>query len=634
MKYYHGLILAAAFPIILAIFIAGPDSPIILGGLALFLLPAIAAGRAFGQRDTARGWAAAAVAFGLMIFLSGIVRPAGAFVLISAFVSLSLFLFGKRPSPEPAPVDSGTDARSFVIAIFLQILLVAPPYMLLLTEQAGRFLYPPYFNIDFLHHLAIASSTSRSFPPETPFQAGHPLHYYWFFHLFPGALIRWGAPAIPALMASSLAAGFLFLGVAISLVGKVTSRKTGITAGMALVFLTGGYKGVYAIARPLVESLVPGLVRVPSAGEDVPLAISDLSHGIYRDFLYEPHALMALSLILASLSLFKPGGRRTALAVFATGFDAFIGAIGVAWAILSALIPAGPEEQRLRPFLYAVFTAAAGFFTFRITGIFGAPQIGFHPYPAAWKILPIYLLAEYGGLMIMTLAFLRREFPAGRLPRDILLLAATGLAIGLSVGEPANPELFLRKSVKVVGIGFVALAASEIARRIETRRWPALVLPACVLLPTLLTLGMDVAVSSGLRGAHLAIPSDEAAAYRWIAGNTRPEDRLLILPPRGRYVTIPASLSGRNVVLGDDYHTQVFRPDDTGALTLREEIWEAYRSEDTRRISSIARRNRAAYVLAGPYEERMAPGIRGRLRKCRETEEVFRNSIVSIFRIR
>jgi hypothetical protein len=174
------------------------------------------------------------------------------------------------------------------------------------------FAFPSYFNDDFLHHTSVASELTRSVPPANPYLAGAPMHYYWFYHLWPAAVAATAhVTALQAMTSTAPFVALVFLAALMMTVSYPDTRARSLAVAVAL-FASSlvGAPASAAIVLPALHGHVWERVfgGLPVTGAR---SFSFISHSWFRDALYESHALTALSMALAVLYLGRSASGRT-----------------------------------------------------------------------------------------------------------------------------------------------------------------------------------------------------------------------------------------------------------------------------------------------------------------------------------
>jgi hypothetical protein len=483
------------------------------------------------------GLAAAGLLFG-----PGPLGPALLLAALALASAVAFFRLGRAAVPAWGEDDS-REVPWLVSTLAALFLVLAVPYWGVGRATPSGSAFTPYFDRDYLNHVAITAELARGLPPENPYFAGERLHYYWGYHLWPAALKGLtGVSAREALNLTILPTVGLFVAALCLWLRPHVNGRAARYGAAALGLLAFSYIGPLF----LVKQLAPGLVsRLPMVSNQ---DYSFLSHSWFRDFLYEPHAVTALTLLLAVLALNqnRPAPRRI-LAGCLTGValgvmlatDAFIGLLTVTYFAAAHAYGFVREAETRRPLLLAAaVTTAAGLAAVAL-GIFplGERTVRFALHPAA-KLAPVYLLVELGPLFLLgavgtaLVAYRRATRPLW----PLLFLLALALLVAFTLQVPVEPNIVIRKSLKVaqlpllVFVGVALLAAAAWRHRAA---WGLAV--AAVVLPGLVTLVTDNALYLDLVRDRSPQPTyvsqDELELLGWVRDNTPPDAVLLMAYP-------------------------------------------------------------------------------------------------------
>jgi hypothetical protein len=515
-----------------------------------------------------------------------------------------------------------------------------------LTSQGYAFV--PYFFLDFLSHATCASALARQFPPENPYFAGESFHYYWFYHLWPAAIINLsGITARSAITLTQPVNAFLFVGSLVCLgrvyMPRLASRHLAIGIGL----FAFSYIGILFVGRTASSWLMESISKYLNLG------YSCLTHSWYRDFLYEPHAVTALTCLLflvylESTSLTRSSTRISLLAGVTLGIvtvtDLFVGMIALLWfAVLNARLFL--QEKHLRfPIAVESLAVTAVILGAFLLQLFPARSsqlgLGFH---AMTKYAPIYLLVELGPLFVfgalgLYLCLLRRrstEF------RPVLVLLVTALVIAFTVIVPVEVNQVIRKSIKVVQVPLVILTAvaCDAYLRLPRRHWLRLA-GAAVIVAGFTALCTDVfqyidLVPAQSRGAQY-ITGDRMRALEWIRSHT-PTDAIVQLldevrPGRtaaGNFdLSVPA-ISERRTLFGN-YKYLSLTHIATDLVDQRKAILEhAFTAKKAGDLRNCLERLPACYLVVDGNAPGPLDAVR-QLKDSRYLKEVFREGSTSV----
>jgi hypothetical protein len=374
--------------------------------------------------------------------------------------------------------DEDQSELNCVLVLNAAILLaMALPYWAFGHLTSRGYAFIPHFNWDLFNHITHTAELARSLPPQNSYFAGRTLHYYWFFYLWPAALVDLaGTTARDSLILTLPSVAFLFVGALNCLVRRYTPGLAPRLLAIGLALFAFSYIGVFYFVRLLLVSIINNLSYYVNTN------YSYLSHSWYRDFLYEPCSMGALTYLLFLVYVdatpgYRPGWRSSLLSGLLLGFisitDLFIGMIAFLWFAASkgtAFLRSGRDRVEVMGSMLVSASIVLGglalqLFPSRSGGTYGVrPEI--HPIA---KYGPIYLLVELGPLFVFGIAGLflcmRRSRFKPYLPMSFLLVLA--LILGFTLVVPYEPNLVIRKAIKVVQVPMVVFAAVACGRYLE-----------------------------------------------------------------------------------------------------------------------------------------------------------------------
>jgi hypothetical protein len=575
------------------------------GILLLSCLPAKSSGKlatiAFGA---VIGLAASRLAIAMMSWLLGF-APASTLVLLAGVISLAA-VYRRQPRVEQPATDQGKVFHAIAALSVATLLPAAAVFSRVgaLTEEGYAFV--PYFNLDFLNHLAVTAELAKGLPPENPYFAGFPLRYYWLFHVWPAVLMKLGAGtaqgAVTALVPLNL---FLFV-ACLLLIRRPPDPLWPRVVCVAIAWLAPSYVGLLVLGHEFAPSGMEPAFRTVTAGYYL------LSHSWFRDVLYEPHALGALAMLLAALHLWDV--QRTtgsALAGTVAGCmvgaalltDASVGLIGTAAGGIVVLAEYG-RDGRLREILFPasglVLVGVAGACLGMIVSEGGSLRVALHPMS---RLAVPYLLVELGPLLLLgAMGLLPSRTRTARSERwQWMILLGVSLAFGFAVEVTNAPNMALRKGEKLSYLSLVMLATPAIQRLWQSgpgpraaRRW----MVSLAIAAGTVTSATDVIqyfVPGKVEGATYLRPA-EKSALEWLRSNTDlaavVQDIAEVQPGRGYMATMHsniAALGERRTAWGCYLHPVLFRvPEDARSARLEDlvRLFEAESASDVARAAA------------------------------------------------
>jgi hypothetical protein len=502
---------------------------------------------------------------------------AGAWATLVALLAVPLLVFhGSFPGLPQGTSEDYRELRAVLGLTSAVLLLVAGAFLSLgrLTERG--YLYVPYFNLDFFQHTALVAEIARGLPPQNPYFAGQPLHYYWMFHVWPAVLSRVSAITARSALTLTMIPQIILFTFALSLLLREYVREMQPRfCALGLALFAYSYIGVLWVARVLFPDLIG---KIPTFNTP---EYTFLSHSWYRDFLYEPQAVAALSILLLGIYIDRARGNGWGRLIdilagvilgITVATDAFIGVIAVSWYATTKLCQSARDPIL---FLEAMVPAAlaAGIIGCGIwIGMFptSGASLKFHIHPIV-RLAPFYLIAELGPLAIFgslgLCVTLVRDF---RECRPILLLLLVSLIYGFCLHVSIDPNTVLRKSMKVAALPLTVLAAvafNELGSQM-TRGWWRTATTVAIMLG-LITLFTDFLQYAGLlrgRGQPATyVGRDEMEMLSWVRTETPSNSvfqELDEVRPGQRFqdtmFSLIATFGERRTLFGSYHHPYIF----------------------------------------------------------------------------
>ncbi len=575
-------------------------------------------------------------------------------LLIVAALSLGLGAWLKRGRilSGPGIEEDRADLPWLAAVTGVVLLLMTPPLLAVgrLTERGYAFV--AHFNGDFFHHTAIAAELTRGLPPQNPLFAGEPLHYYWAYHLWPAAVAGLtGMPVREAVILTVVPTVALFIAALALVVRLDIPDRRARFFGIGLALFAYSYIGLLYVANVLSPALLRMLPRyfTPDTG------YTFLSHSWYRDFLYEPHAVTALTLLLLVVYLDRVS-RNSALARTFIGLalgvsvatDAFIGVIGLCWYGAACLWRLWQGRGALLLHALPLAVAAALLGGAMVLGILptsgGAVRLAVHPIA---KFGPLYLLVELGPLFVFGVIGLGLAMASRQVSSSgaMLLLAGPSLLLAFLLMVPLEPNQALRKGMKVLQFPLVVFAANAFAAYTVRPRLPWLsAASAVVLLSGLVTLGTDVFQYVDLLGRKpqptTYVRPEEMQVLDWTRTHT-PRDAVFqslseVRPGRSFRDTSGSLIStfGERRTLSGDYRgAELFQVSETAIERRRQRLEDLFTAADARVIREILEELRPDYL----YVDEKQPGPVDVIRQLEASgflHEVYRVAGISVVRVK
>jgi len=627
----------------------------------------------FGRRHAA-GWVAGGL-FGYGVTAIALWAPmalgvASPLVLLGAWalVCLACWLaFARRQPLVLLEAWTRRDTAALVLVLLVVPLLVGVPFARIGERgDDGTRHYRAYFTADFLWHIALTSElTHLQLPPEDPYAAGHQLHYYWTYFLFPASV----AAGVPAPLAPSIegilrvnaaCAGLLFVGSVFVFTWSVAQKAWSAATATLLAVLAASAEGSYVLWRLWKTGEPLGSLRDLNIDATTMWFFQGLTvDGLPRSLWYTPQHAGACALGLIALVVLTRTGAYGSLAArlvsglalgLAVTMSPFLGGAFSLVYGTAVLMDALIERRRFLgvvlghawaalPVALAVAWVLLGDV---LEGARGALVLGF--VGKARRAPVVTMLLALGPLLLPALLGL---FAAGG-HRRRTLPALAGISIGLALFylvslAKTDPVWVGWRAGQIMLVCLPGLAALFISWSWERagRRAPAAVLLACAFavgLPTTVIDGFNAQdIDNRNMGAGfpwtVRVSPDEQAAFDWIRRAT-PRDAVVQAEPttRGRasWTHIP-SFAQRRMAAG--------LPISLVAMPYREEaakqVRSLYGTVDPKEAWAIARRLGIDYLYIDQVEREAFPP--DSLAKFDAHPElfppVFRNATVTIYAV-
>jgi hypothetical protein len=469
----------------------------VLSIFVLFSLPGIILLRQCRNReDLSSFFPASLTGISISIFCIGLIGTIShnfsqALVLaIPLFLSILFWFLGRKYSaPREKTKESWNEIIAWLALVITIICLFAPIYLSVgMIDSLGNHRFLPFFCADFFKHLAYMNTiASNTLPPVDPFHAGHPLHYYWLFHIIPASMsVLLGKAADPVKIL--LIVGWiqnLYLATGLFLL----CRKSGIGPWYSLLTCALGiaslsFDGLAAWIINAPQPVVHTIQSVNMEGLDFSILFGIPSFfsasSLFRLCLYVPQHQLGALLVLAWALLFVDKEiKETKTAILARAgilislpaVSLFIGAVALFAAI--GLEAYTWRRKSLFPFAIAIISSGLGMLFCFCTGIIssGSPVVDI-PVHASHQLLPQLaslipgLISSFGVFSILAIAGavrLLREKSFDTCAISLFIIGSAILAIVVSeclAPDWAGTRDMQLKASFLIGIALVPLAGA------------------------------------------------------------------------------------------------------------------------------------------------------------------------------
>jgi hypothetical protein len=582
-------------------------------------------------------------------------------IFLSYLIALGLvagFSFVCRQSQVESIGSVGGKAEGLPLVVATAIGLVVLMLFIPLNN-AGRLTADGYafaglFSHDFILRATDSVALANGIPSDNYFFNGvKTYNYYVLWYILPATIYNLlskqaeiaevvslvtvlSVPAFCALLYYTLA----------KLVGKVMRTSTPydpIRLGFifaALLILSYSYHWIFfVITQSFDLSDVPLLANISKQ-------MGPVSTSWYKDFLFQPHSVLAMMqvLVLMHLASGSPSRLRGAAlglllaSLLLTDTIVFL-IVGSALGLYYAL------NRHTRDHIgeavigtLTVATVVALSFGLNILVIPEySNKLAITPYISLIATLPVFVILVFGPLPVFAIAGLKPK--ANRFveeQRFLLILLFVSLLFMLFVTETIEGNVFLRKSLMLLRLPLFILAASYIYSSSFEQMKKISLLVLILAAPTAVT---DVYATSNIRNKQYTsfVTLEEMGAASWIKTNTAPD------------VVVQSLIDYAGVF---DYSLTICFGQRKAALGLWKMAYQRYpnKSEITRRVYMIdtifssddrderyriARALKIDYFLIGPRENTRYPGASARFSTDpRHFTQVYASENVAIFQVR
>jgi hypothetical protein len=510
----------------------------------------------------------------------------------------------------------------YVIVVFIPLSQVG-------ARTPEGYAFVGLFGHDFILRGVDAAALANGIPSDNYFFSGiKTYNYYVLWYLLPATVynslhqhaeLRSILSLIDLL---NIPVFSVLLYVTLARVMEQSERRSTDLGRLALVFgllsLSYSYHWVFFLLKHFIDPTSPALlIRISEK-------MSAVSASWYKDFLFEPHAVLALMQLLLLIRLIDAAPS----AVVGIGFGVVLAALALTdtaiflitacafggWYSISGRLRSRVSEALLTAISAA--TIVAGVFAFEIFTIpTYSNKVVLAPYVSIIAILPVFLLLMCGGQPVFALLEIRKRLRSDGTWRFLLVLLLTSLFFMLFVTESLEGNVFLRKSIMVFRVPLFLLAAAKLYSafhgRVNRMTWCLLVLA----LPTLVT---DTYATSDIynRNATTYVTTEEMAAASWIKDHTERDAIVQSMVDYSAAGAIDYSLTvcfgERKSALGFWKMAYQRYPNKDAIVDRAHDIDTLFLSDDTVRRYRLARALNIEYVLIGPRERARYPGAEER----------------------
>jgi hypothetical protein len=536
---------------------------------------------------------------------------------------------------------------AITLATFVLLLSVPLAHAGSLTERGYAFV--GLFGHDFILRATDSVALAQSIPADNFFFRGQSTkNYYILWYILPATifnLLGKSADATKIVAAVSLISVPVFgmlVYFALESFVKATTQAAVASTRLAIIFLLlfascYSYHWLfYGLTHALDPAVYPAVDRVSHQ-------MGPVSTSWFKDLLFQPHSVLALMLLLASMYLIlHPPFPLRGLWV-----GLLLGSMLITDSVVFLMIGSGfgvwylfKVFDRTRISELALMFGSVACVVALCLGIheFGSTEysnkIVFLPYMGAIAGLPLLLPLCLGAMPILALlAWKQRAWHLERQTWLLVALLIAALFFMLCITEVLEGNVFLRKAFTVARLPLLLLSG----RYLYSFLRPTLGVSLLVLLaaPTLITDTYATSDTSDARHADYVSKEDMAAAL-WVRGHTgrgAVVQSLIEYPGQFEY-SLTVSFGYRRAALGH-WKMAYQRYPNKAALDDRvREVKALYMTSSDDERLTLAKALDINYLYAGPQEEAQFPGISVRLdADILHFKPVYRYGQVSIYQV-
>jgi hypothetical protein len=582
-------------------------------------------------------------------------------LFIAGFALAAFLIFHNRLVRDAKHVQlarSGIDLLPLGILlafVLLFLFLVLHPYSQAGKPVAEGLQYHDLFSTVFFKHMSITGELARAeIPPENPFFVGQKLNYYWLFHVFPSIVhSSLNIPLEETLFLLTWVVSITALFAILILIHAFATRTSDLIFAVIPLLFAYSYDGALVLthlkrqARPLLDF---SSVNIDAAGRtylDSPEVI-----GIYRAFVFDPHHMFAICLMVVAFLLFRRALYSQSKASAACGLvllggiaghSAFIAYTAVLWILLWLLVEVlrGQASFFKDPkFLSFAALIVLGYsiFYFRFPGLFeiGKSNVSFSLIPHS----TLFVLLDFGALLVLGslglfLGIKKKDWRI--LPLFVLILV--GFSQLLFTYFPQWPHDLSMKTGHSIYIAFACLAAHFFSKQASGsyRRRLATVAFAAISIPAVPTLIMDwySLQQTGNKKTTTLITHDDLEACEWIDKNLSEASVIQSYPVRdgAAFYSIIPTFAQRRTALGDMMHSRIFQGDLERNQNRRKLVNLMFLTNSSEMSWLIAKNLGVEYVYFGTAERKLFGDKKSKFRDDQFFRRIYANRYVRVFRV-
>jgi len=548
-----------------------------------------------------------------------------------------LYFFSRKAKIPLLSVDNkyewdNTDYTILFTFLIVAIASVAYPFLNVGKLTNHGYAFTSLFAHDFISRVSFTASVSHELPPKHFYFSGKTMQYYWISYAFPALIYSTSKFKISLqniLLLTSILQTTLFVCILYSTFRLFIRNKQVLVVVMLLGLCAYSYNWFYVLFKTIALHAMPEQYLTVLVKRRL-LEFSNIAHGYYRLFLFQPQSIIALSTLLVVMNIlydcsfnFRSGLTFIIgiLLGIALGLQSYTGMTLILWLLLTISIYAFIERKEsflktVKTLLILTFPLLCLIFIYFLMGIFSFSQdkaIKLTTNKISVYYAPLFFPLEYGpmlflGILGSIIAFKNSYF---RNLKPILLLGLLSLFFILFIRHPAEKDLGILKSGVIFQVAlliFSGIFFEYIWENMKTRK-VIRILSLCVAFSAIPTFLIDIYITSDIENTNQTsyVNPADYKAYRWIKANT-PRNAVIQSAPRysftpDAYDISPIAMLGERQMAVGHWKLSAMLHDSPEQVPLRyKDIKELFSASDLKRTVELISKYDIDYIYVGQNE--------------------------------
>lgn len=523
----------------------------------------------------------------------------------------------------------------FMFLIIVSLSIMYPFLNVGMLTNRG-FAYAHLFGHDFILRISFAASIAHGIPPDYLNFTGTILPTYWLFYAFPAfvyMLLRSSSSLQNIMLLTQVFCALIFTAVLFCALRIFLKKKVSIILSMFVCLCAYSYYDFYVLFQSITGALPGNLTAIINMYGLAQL--SGISHSVFRNFLFEPQAVLVLSLALIIAVLMFPQSPRIfnknkyplvgLLMGLSLGIDAFMGIIIVLWcsAILGGdlFLKAKKGLMAVLPALESFAILVAIFLSYYLIEMYTMSSANsgllIKPYTSIILMLPFYYILDFGPACIFAflgIVTLRERKDKSKYVFMVLLVLIT-LFVSLLVRHSIELNLGLRKGGYVLYIPLIIFSgvffdSLELNTNLKGKAWILVLVALLAALPTLFT---DIISASNVRDKKKTtyVYAADHKACQWIRTNTPPNAVVQSEPeyPSPYEYSLIACFGERAMVISESKRARFVRIPNIEKIAeeRKRDVRRIFETDEIGSTVETIRKYGIDFIYLGPYERTLYP---------------------------